>query len=94
MSATMKMNLNTSFHCRCVAITLPLKKMEWMSVKSAKTRIIPLVILFNILYSSYTVFLLIKANSEKFGCIRRSTNPIVVSKNFHQGNFMSHEADI
>ena len=78
---------STSFHFRCVAITLPLKKMEWMSVKSAKTKIIPLVILFNILYSSYTVFLLVKANPEKFGCIRRSTNPIVVRNYFHCGNF-------
>ena len=66
-------------HCRCVAIALPLKRMEWMSVKSAKTKIIPFVVIFNIVYNSYTVFLLTEADSGKFGCNPFGGKPELVS---------------
>ena len=43
---------------------MPLKRMEWMSVKSAKTKIIPLVILFNLSYNSYMVFLIMDVTGQ------------------------------
>ena len=67
-------------YCRCVAIALPLKRMEWMSVKSAKTKLIPFVVLFNIAYNSYTVFLLTEADPGISGCIPTGGKPELVSK--------------
>ena len=69
-------------HCRCVTIALPLKRMEWMSVKSAKTKIILFVILFNVAYNSYTVFLLTEADSGKFGCNPFGGKPELVRLNY------------
>ena len=50
-----------------------------MSVKSAKTKIIPFVIVFNIAYNSYTVFLLTEADPGIFGCIPTGGKPELVS---------------
>ena len=66
---------------------MPLKRMEWMSVKSAKTKIIPLVILFNLSYNSYTVFLLIEADDINFGCTRTAGNPLIVSLLYITSNY-------
>ena len=67
-----------NIYFRCIAIALPLKRMEWMSVKSAKTKIIPFVILFNLTYNSYTVFLLTEADPGIFGCISTGGDPKLV----------------
>ena len=50
-----------------------------MSAKSAKTKIIPFVIIFNIAYNSYTVFLLTESDPGKFGCIPNGGDPEIVS---------------
>ena len=67
-----------NLHCRCVAFTLPLKRMEWMSVKSAKTKIIPLIVLFNVAYNSYKVLLLVEVDVGKFGCNPAGGKPELV----------------
>ena len=64
---------------RCVAITLPLKRMEWMSVKSAKTKLIPFVLLFNLAYNSYTVFWLTKADPGILACTSHGGTSLLVS---------------
>ena len=53
--------------------------MEWMSVKSAKTKIIPFVVIFSIAYNSYTVFLLTEADPGIFGCNPFGGKPEIVS---------------
>ena len=67
---------------RCVAITLPLKRMEWMSVKSAKTKLIPFVLLFNLAYNSYTVFWLTKADPGILACTSHGGTSLLVSLKF------------
>ena len=47
---------------------MPLKRMEWMSVKSTKTRVIPGVFVFSFCYSSYKTLGLTKADPGILAC--------------------------
>ena len=47
---------------------MPLKRMEWMSVKSTKTRIIPGVFFFSLCYSSYKTVGLTKSDPGILAC--------------------------
>ena len=49
-------------------------------MQSAKTKIIPFVIIFNITYNSYTVFLLTESDPGIFGCIPTGGKPELVSE--------------
>ena len=49
-----------------------------MTVKSAKTKIIPLVVLFNLAYNSYTVFWLVEADPGILACNSHSGTSVLV----------------
>ena len=59
---------------------MPLKQMDWMSVKSTKTKIIPLVLFINIAYNSYTVLLLTEADTGNNICNKLGGDPSIVNK--------------
>ena len=65
---------------RCIAIVPPLKKMEWMKVRAAKRKIIPLVILACLAYTSYRVLIVVKADPGILACDAVSGTSIIVSK--------------
>ena len=64
---------------RCIAIVLPLKRMDWMTVRTAKKKIIPLVIFASLAYTSYRVLTVVKADPGILACNTISGTSLVVS---------------
>ena len=64
---------------RCIAIVLPLKKMDWMTAKAAKRKIIPLVIFAPLAYTSYRALTVVKADPGILACNMISGTSLIVS---------------
>ena len=71
-------------HFRCIAIVLPLKRMDWMTVQAAKRKIIPLVIFACLAYTSYRVLTVVKADPGILACNTISGTSLVVSSKLHR----------
>ena len=72
-----------TLHFRCIAIVLPLKRMDWMTVQAAKRKIIPLVIFACLAYTSYRVLTVVKADPGILACNTISGTSLVVSSKLH-----------
>ena len=66
-----------TFYFRCIAIS-PLKKMEWMTARAAKRKIIPLVILASLGYVSFRCLTVVKADPGILACDAVSGTSLVV----------------
>ncbi len=75
-----KLNVCVFVFCRCIAIAFPLKRMDWMTVKKAKTRIIPAIVLVNLAYSSYQVFGLTRVDPGILACNSAKGTSMLVSR--------------
>ena len=69
-----------AYYFRCIAIVLPLKRMEWMTVQAARTRIIPLVVICALAYTSYKSLVTTKADPGILACNAVSGTSVAVSK--------------
>ena len=68
---------------RCIAIVSPLKRMEWMTARAAKRKIIPLVILASLGYVSFRCLTVVKADPGILACDAVSGTSLVVRHSLH-----------